>query len=103
MACTQQQCDELEALIVVLQANLIEIEAVLSVKNAEKTSTEDAIELAYMCLWDCECEQAAAITSGVPRSTKELTPEMRARINTLLAVSRMVRANPPAATSPRQT
>lgn len=74
----------------------------LTVKEAEKQTTEDFLELVYMQMWDCECTQELAASLGIPKPERKLTAEERGKLNAILSINRMVRENPPTVDSPKQ-
>jgi hypothetical protein len=98
MNCTPEQCEELTALRIVLQAELTVIEAEQILLQEEFYSVSAAIEAVNGCIDYCECNQAA-MSSTEP---KEASPELKARMDMVKALMRLVRRHPPAANAPKQ-
>lgn len=100
MNCTPEQCAELEALMAVLQAEYAVIQAEASVLQAEMALIENDIATVIGCMDYCEC--GGAMKASEEKKTTDLTPEMKARVQMLLRISRSVRRDPPAASGPKQ-
>lgn len=103
MSCTPQQCEELNLLLEALQLELEAINVEMASLESEKSATESAIETAAGCIDYCDCNGGG---EGPVESSGELktgmTPEMKARMDMLPVLMRLVRRQKPAASDPRQ-
>lgn len=102
MACTQQQCEELEILMEALALEVAAISLELGALQSELTAAEGALELAHMCWWDCECNLQAPAAAGDEKKTTTLTPEQKAQVRMMARLYAMARKNPPTASDPKQ-
>ena len=99
MACTPQQCAELNLLLQALQLELQAIDLEMAALTAERESTSNLIDVTVACIDFCECGQAAKAAGG----EAPMTPDQKARRDILPALLRLLRRNPPAAHDPKRT
>jgi len=96
MSCTPQQCAELEALRLVLEAEKAAILAEAELLTQELVEVNASIDLVNGCIDDCECNQAVENPGEEGNDgRKAMSKEQRARVDMLLRLTRMVRKNPP--------
>lgn len=88
--CTPEQCADLQALLIALQAGKLEAEAQVELLHQEIDGFQMQIETVQGCLDYCECQGGG---QGERAAGPELTPKQRAIVDMLLRLYRMLRGS----------
>lgn len=86
MACSPEECAALQAQADILSAELVVLNAELAVLNAEIQAANDALELTYWQMWECECESSGSRATG-DLSPAEIAATARRKVESLVAAS----------------
>lgn len=84
MACSPEECAALQAQADILSAELVVLNAELAVLNAEIQAANDALELTYWQMWECECESSGSRATG-DLSPAEIAAAARRKVESLVA------------------
>lgn len=100
MACTPEQCAELNLQLEAFTLELQAIDLELAALQAERETVQNAIETTLGCIDFCECGGAPMGASEEKKTS--LTPQERARTRVVARLIAMARQHPPTASNPKQ-